>query len=254
MRISRLTVENIGIKLYDKVAAVLTEVIANCYDADAEHVVIRAPLNTYLAKKSGGVLEDLGHEVEIEDDGHGMTAEDVNKFYLNVGINRRASRGEETPGKGRRVMGRKGIGKLAPFGICREVEVWTAGGEPDSSGYEVAHLILRLDAMLNDTDEDYHPELGPDDGSRSPSRVTKIILRNFDRRRVPSAEDLHRQRERNLIPFNRLLNSGSRMDVADIAEDVGYYLRKLHDSGAVEIFPEDRYMLARFLDLHRKGH
>lgn len=192
MRISRMTVENIGIKLYDKVAAVLAEVIANSYDADAEHVVIRAPLNTYLARKSGGELEDLGHEIEVVDDGHGMTAEDVNRFYLNVGINRRVSRGQETPG-GRRVMGRKGIGKLAPFGICREVEVWTAGGEADSSGYEVAHLILRLDAILSDTDEDYNPEVGPDDGSRSPARGTKVILRRFNRRRVPSAEDLHRQ-------------------------------------------------------------
>ena len=36
MRISRLTVDKLGVKLYDRVSAVLAELIANSYDADAE--------------------------------------------------------------------------------------------------------------------------------------------------------------------------------------------------------------------------
>lgn len=193
LKISRLTIEKLGIKLYDKVAAVLSELIANCYDADAEHVTIVLPLDTYLAKKSGDQVEDQGFEITIEDDGHGMAAADVNQHYLPVGINRRTSRGQLSLEKDRRVMGRKGIGKLAPFGICREIEVLSSGGEAGEDGFEVANLILRLDDIVSETDEDYHPEPGPLDGTRRAFRGTTVILRRFDRRRVPSAEILHRQ-------------------------------------------------------------
>ncbi len=54
MRISRLTVKNLGVKLYDKASAVVAELIANGYDADAERVIVRIPLNTRLATKEKG--------------------------------------------------------------------------------------------------------------------------------------------------------------------------------------------------------
>ena len=40
MRISRLTIDKLGIQMYDRVSAVLAELIANAYDADAENVKI----------------------------------------------------------------------------------------------------------------------------------------------------------------------------------------------------------------------
>src|SRR5882762_9892021 len=69
MVISRLTVDKLGVKLYDKASAVVAELVANAYDADAEEVTIRLPLGTQLA--DGG--KDHGHYIEVEDDGHGMT-------------------------------------------------------------------------------------------------------------------------------------------------------------------------------------
>lgn len=41
LRISRLTVDKLGVKLYDKASAVVAELIANGYDADAETVTVR---------------------------------------------------------------------------------------------------------------------------------------------------------------------------------------------------------------------
>lgn len=142
MRISRLTVDKLGIKMYDRVSAVLAEVIANAYDADAEHVKVRLPWGVFLAAKPGSA--PVGpYEILIEDDGHGMTAEEVNSNYLTVGSDRRKRFGKDSSrDKNRPVMGRKGIGKLAPFGICETVEVITAGGVKTEKGYEVAHLIL----------------------------------------------------------------------------------------------------------------
>ena len=200
MQISRLTVDKLGIQMYDRVSAVLAELIANAYDADAEKVSITLPFGKYLAQKTEGQIEDQGFEIIIKDDGCGMTAQEVNEYYLNVGYNRRRTRRSDlTPKHKRRVMGRKGIGKLAPFGICREVEVISAGGDRTDLGYEVSNLILDLDDILEEkTDKDgnvlpYHPNPGQQDGSYMDSTGTKLILRRFDRRRVPTREELDRQ-------------------------------------------------------------
>ena len=199
MRISRLTIDKLGIQMYDRVSAVLAELIANAYDADAEHVKITLPFGKYMARKVEEQIEDLGFEITIKDDGCGMTAQEVNDYYLNVGYNRRVTRSERTPKHNRRVMGRKGIGKLAPFGICHEVEVISAGGDQTACGYTISNLILDLDEMLDEKFDErgnvlaYHPDPGPLDGRYADSAGTTLFLRRFDRRRVPTGEELDRQ-------------------------------------------------------------
>src|SRR5438876_62125 len=90
LRISRLAVENLGVKLYDRVSAVVAELIANSYDADAEKVTVRLPLSTLLAtKQKSGSPKDHGYVVEVVDNGHGMTRNEAIDFYLNVGRDRR---------------------------------------------------------------------------------------------------------------------------------------------------------------------
>jgi hypothetical protein len=193
MRISRLTVDKLGIKLYDRVSAVLAEIIANAYDADATEVKVRLPFGTWLASLPGKPAADQ-YEVTVEDNGHGMTADEVNTHYLLVGSDRRGRFGKDTSRqKGRRVMGRKGIGKLAPFGICRTVEVITAGGEPTDHGYRVSHIKLHLDDMMFDSEEDYLPEVGPLDGTFREQHGTSIRLTDFNRKLVPKGDELHRQ-------------------------------------------------------------
>lgn len=107
---------HLGLNLYSNAAAALSEAVANAWDADAGRVEI--------------ILED--DEILINDNGVGMTVDEVNKKFLAVGYDRRGDVGEKTPG-GRPVMGRKGIGKLALFSIADEVEVFTrrAGQVPE---------------------------------------------------------------------------------------------------------------------------
>jgi len=45
MKISRLTVDKLGVKLYDRVSAVIAELVANSYDADATKVTIHRGAN-----------------------------------------------------------------------------------------------------------------------------------------------------------------------------------------------------------------
>ncbi len=99
-------------------------------------------------------------------------------------------------------MGRKGVGKLAPFGVCQEVEIITSGGEIISGrdtngnktkGYLTAHLILKRQEILNKTDKPYHPEVGKLDETVSLKRGTIIRLKKFDHRWVPQFDDFERQ-------------------------------------------------------------
>ncbi|MEU4655771.1 ATP-binding protein [Streptomyces sp. NPDC023723] len=193
MRISRLTVDKLGIRLYDRVSAVLAEIIANAYDADATEVQVRLPFGTWLAPLPGKPAGDQ-YVITVEDNGHGMTADEVNTHYLLVGSDRRGRFGKDTSRRrDRRVMGRKGIGKLAPFGICRTVEVITAGGEPTPEGYRVSHIKLHLDDMMFDSEDDYLPDVGPLDGTWRKNHGTSIRLTDFNRKLVPKGDELHRQ-------------------------------------------------------------
>lgn len=196
LRISRLTVDKLGVKLYDKASAVVAELIANGYDADAETVTVSLPLNVQLASKAGGQLRDLSHVIEVIDDGHGMTPEEASDFYLRVGADRRTRKDEDgsrSRGKKRPVMGRKGIGKLAPFGICRRIEVWSAGGKKTKDGYAITHFFMDFDKIVRDDDDSVPLEVGSEDRGWSKKTGTRIRLTSFLAKRVPDFETFHRQ-------------------------------------------------------------
>lgn len=196
LRISRLTVDKLGVKLYDKASAVVAELIANGYDADAETVTVRLPLNLQLASQAGGKLKDLGYVIDVEDDGHGMTPEEAIGFYLRVGADRRTRKGEDgsrSRKKKRPVMGRKGIGKLAPFGICRRIEVWSAGGPKTKDGYAITHFFMDFDKIVTDDDDAVPLDIGSDDRGWSKKTGTRIRLTSFLAKRVPDEETFLRQ-------------------------------------------------------------
>lgn len=206
LKISRSTIDKLGVKLYDKVSAVLAELVANAYDADAVNVIVLAPMDQRLAtgyttKNRERIISDKGLTISVVDDGHGMNPTELQDFYLQVGADRhlRANNGKITR-KGRRVMGRKGVGKLAPFGICNVIEVITSGianqEEHEEGGtprFVTAHIILQKNDVIKETDEDYEPLIGNLDGTPAERAGTTIILRDFVERKVPSIVDLQRQ-------------------------------------------------------------
>ncbi|MDK1286860.1 ATP-binding protein [Pseudoalteromonas umbrosa] len=111
-RLATLLSEN-----YRSVEAALKELVDNSWDADSEVVVVKFP-------------EPLSKDpIIIEDDGSGMTEEELKNEYLLIARNRRSRRGQFTPKKYRKVKGRKGIGKFAGL-MCANrmiVETWTRG-------------------------------------------------------------------------------------------------------------------------------
>ena len=197
MRISRMTVDKLGVRLYDRVSAVVAELVANAYDADAENVTIRVPLSTLLAKRNpgSGVIEGYGHVIEVKDDGHGMTRSDANKHFLLVGKDRRKdiNQGSQSRQKKRPVMGRKGIGKLAPFGVCRVIEVISAGGDPTDEGYIVSHFKMDYGKILSEEDGPVEMEQGELDRTCQDHSGTTVRLLNFLPKRVPDQTTFDRQ-------------------------------------------------------------
>jgi len=207
MTISRLTVDKLGVKLYDRVSAVIAEVVANSYDADATEVIITAPMGELLANKRDGKLVDRGFSIEVTDNGNGMLVDtsvnEINDFYLKVGSERRNDprRGDRSKKFGRRVMGRKGVGKLAPFGVCQNIEVISSSAASTTAsrsgsskkGFITSHLILDRLAILSETDEPYYPQPGPLDETIQPKEGTTIKMEVFDHRKVPKIGDFERQ-------------------------------------------------------------
>lgn len=136
--------EHLGLNLYTDLARGLVEFVANAYDADAEWVEIKVDIDAiaetrrqmridHKARQEKGEedLEPLEEAVlpshltiEIVDNGHGMTRDSLQERFLRIARKRRVKDGNRSPG-GRVVMGRKGIGKLAAFGVAQRVEVTT---------------------------------------------------------------------------------------------------------------------------------
>ncbi len=110
MHISLNALEHLGMNLYSNIPAVLSEIVANAWDADAKTVKVA------IDKGAGKIV--------IDDDGSGMTRDEVIDRFLTVGFKRRTVLGDATP-EGRKPMGRKGIGKLSAFSIARVVNVYT---------------------------------------------------------------------------------------------------------------------------------
>lgn len=113
MTFDPMTIEHLGVRMYSTLPPVLSELIANSADADATKVKV--------------ILSDTGVEkkITVEDDGEGMSFVDLNKKFLRIGRNRREEEKRDTTTKGRKIIGKKGLGKLSFFGIAKEIEVIT---------------------------------------------------------------------------------------------------------------------------------
>jgi hypothetical protein len=99
---------------YRSVEYALKELIDNAYDADSENVKVTFP-------------EELKPNpvIIIEDDGAGMKEKEIRSEYLNVANSRTSRKGSTTRGKGRKVKGRKGIGKFSGLMVAQLMQVVT---------------------------------------------------------------------------------------------------------------------------------
>lgn len=130
-------IEHLGLQMYQSPTAAIAELVSNSWDAEAENVHINLPDSISTSST-----------IVIQDDGMGMTFEECQERYLNVGYCRRGQdANEKSPNKDRPILGRKGIGKFAGFGIAGTIEVDTIS---KATG-ERTIFVLNYDALREGT-------------------------------------------------------------------------------------------------------
>jgi hypothetical protein len=105
--------EHLGTQMYKRRDVAIAELVANAWDAGAKRVSVIVPEENYDAATD---------HMEVLDDGCGMSSDTVQTDFLVIGRNRRKT---SSTFHSRPVMGKKGIGKLAGFGMATLMEITT---------------------------------------------------------------------------------------------------------------------------------
>jgi uncharacterized protein (TIGR02391 family) len=113
MTFDPLVIDDLGAKLYSTIPPIISELIANGYDACAKKVWIEL------------IGNNENKTIKIKDNGFGMNFEDIQRKYLKIGRKRRESEPDCIKKCGRLPMGKKGLGKLAFFGIADKAIIET---------------------------------------------------------------------------------------------------------------------------------
>jgi len=177
--------EHLGLHMYTSLPAVVAEYVANSWDAGARKVDIKVPLGTVVGPE---------YAVSIEDNGCGMTVEDLNKKFLVIGRPKREKDGNtvKVNKKDRTVIGRKGIGKLAGFGVAGKVSLTTRrGGQSVTFSMDYDEMKAKAGAISEAAKVKYEPEIS-EWGPTTEQDGTTVMLSNLKRVELPDAELMRR--------------------------------------------------------------
>lgn len=173
MRFDPQTIKHLGLRMYSTLPPAIAEIIANAYDADASHVTVKL-------HEEGGTPA----EITVTDDGSGLTADEINEKFLVIGRNRREVEGDgPSPVHGRKRIGKKGLGKLALFGLANTITITT---RRDGTLNE---FVLDWDDLNNATDV-YRPAATEFDKPTKEPDGTTVSLTGLKRKSRFDAEGL----------------------------------------------------------------
>jgi hypothetical protein len=214
-------VKHLGVQMYaGRPVPAIAELISNAWDADATEVKVRLPLDEAWDSTNDDQF------IEVSDNGNGMTWDMVRDAYLNVGRDRRKiEKTDKSPG-GRRLQGRKGVGKLAGFGIADTLEVQTVYKDADSGVKQKTLIWFKLDLSdLAKVEQGPAPVdvifAGPINKAAAGTRKTKgttVILRHLHERKAQNADRFHRSMAQRflLLPRFRVRINGEDLREEDI--------------------------------------
>ncbi|ENM1105784.1 TPA: ATP-binding protein [Pseudomonas aeruginosa] len=198
----------------------LKELVDNAWDADAEQVTILLPKPL------------SGDPLVIQDDGTGMTEEELRRHYLSIASDRRSRRGERTAGKNRLVKGRKGIGKFAGLMAAAVMTLETrARGR-------LCRITLRLDDLSQVQDIE-QLNIGLQSDPCGPElHGTTITL--SDLHQGLAYPDANRLRQILLQDYGRqddfaITIDGKRLDVDDVSGSYSEQEEELPGAGKVKL-------------------
>lgn len=171
IKFDKNTIDHLGIKLYSSFPPVIAELISNSYDADAENVEIRINYDT--------------KEVTVIDDGIGMNHDELNQNFLVIGRNRRKAEGTGfSKEKKRKVTGKKGLGKLAVFGIAKTIEVCSVKEGVKNS------FSINYDEMKAELASEYKPKIICENEKTDDKSGTIVKIKEIKQSTIMSITDL----------------------------------------------------------------
>ena len=189
------TINHLGLRLYSSLPPVISELVSNAFDAESGKVTITVP--------TGQICEDA--EVVIRDWGHGMDARELQDEYLPIGRNRRGPESDVVMSKNgkRRVLGRKGLGKLSAFGVAKEMEIRSVK-QRNAICVKINYDSMLAWAAHHPLSDPYQPELVQlrSGRTREPDGV-EIRLRYLRRKTPIDADELRRGLARRLYVIGR---------------------------------------------------
>lgn len=241
------TLEHLGVQMYKRRDTAIAELVANSWDAGARTVQVDVPEEDRYSRETS--------TIRITDDGHGMTADEVQSDYLVVGRNRRASgsnsvvvpdprdpsasadNDDSNHGKGRAeerpVMGRKGIGKLAGFGISTSMQVVT-WRDQQATKFELNANELKREAG-SVAEVQINARLGAPPSDIKSAHGTRIVLSTLKHSTPLSHDNLRESLARR---FSRTVRGRMRVFVngVEVAEpDLELTYREPEGSGTTEV-------------------
>ncbi|WP_421710672.1 ATP-binding protein [Alcanivorax sp.] len=161
----------------------LKELVDNAWDAEALRVSITLP-------------EPMsGDAIIVEDDGAGMTLNELQNEYLNVARNRRQRSGDFTPNLRRKVKGRKGIGKFSGLMFAASMTLETRARGKQSTFCLDRDLLesseglpeMPLEIVSSDVSPDVHgtrinlAELNQSQKFPNESKLKQVLIADYGR-------------------------------------------------------------------------
>lgn len=215
-------VKHLGVQMYaGRPVPAIAELISNAWDADATEVDVRLPLDEPWDR------DNSEHFIEVSDTGNGMKWDMIRDAYLDVGRDRREAERTDRSLGGRPLQGRKGVGKLAGFGIADTLEVQTVHNDIDTIVREQVLIWFKLDlADLKKIKRGPAPVnvifAGPISKAPIGGRKTKgttVTLRHLHQRKALNTDRFHRSMAQRFLlvgPKFRVTINGEELREEDI--------------------------------------
>ncbi len=185
-------IRTVGDRLISGPEAAVIELIKNSHDADASFV--RVSFYPPLDRGEG--------RIEIVDDGHGMTLDDIEQKWMEPATSDKRDR--KLSPKGRRLLGSKGIGRFASAKLGRFLEMESTARFDQNSERLESTCVSGIDWNLFD-EREYLEEVRFQVEPLAPREATGTILKVSalrDSWKKPQLSQLHEELRRLISPVH----------------------------------------------------
>lgn len=167
-------VYQLGESLITDSVQALIELVKNCYDADASYakVVINTAGTNDLA---GTFYPSHGGRIVVEDDGHGMSLEDIDAGWLTISNRKKRDfkLAKKLTDRGRTPLGDKGLGRLGVQRLGEKLEIFTKTKTDVGLHFGFSWSDFALKARLQDV------EIQLNDWGESKQPGTRLVISNL---------------------------------------------------------------------------